>query len=353
MENQLAAFQLPDIKRVNDSFAQLERVEAMINVTKDLYQISFPKEDKPAEYGIMAPGYAKMNQVANVSFTNIQVLENTKDVVSAMVEGVYYNASGERVEETDVVTLNFPLLHEAMRLKAKDLKGHYVWEKKEKKWVNYQEAKSEIIYQDGRPVFTLKLDPEIEMDIYQKVLHLREMGIKKAITVAKNRIIKRATGVFKVEVPLAMHTVTKEDNKTKAVLKDEIYIPVVGYRSPATNSQVQAAIKQLFGGKQKIKDVTPTMTHDIQEDVLGEMDVNAHVDSDLDEIIRGEEPQEDYPEELEQEPIINCEGDECGRVIESTEKFTAEAIAGFSKKKYGKILCLDCQKKAAKKGVRQ
>lgn len=347
MSNQLMAFQLPDIKRNGDSFGQLERVEAWINVTKDLYQISLPKPDKPAEYGIMAPGYAKMNQVANVSFTNIQVLENTRDVASAMVEGIYYNASGERVEETDVVTLNFPLLHEAMRLKAKDTKGHYVWENKKKKWEGYQESKMEIIYQDGRPIFTLVLDPKIEMDIYQKILHLREMGIKKAITVAKNRIIKRATGVFKVEVPFEMHTVTQNDYETKAVLKEDILIPVVGYRSPATNSQVESAIKQLFGGKQGTKDITPIMTHDIQEEILQEVKVDMPIDPDIDEIISPEEAH-DEPEK-KQEPTIKCEGDNCGKVIESTEKFTAEAIANFSKRKYGKILCLDCQKKAAKK----
>lgn len=343
MSNQLAAFQLPDIKRNGDTFGQLERVEAMINVTKDLYQISLPKADKPAEYGIMAPGYAKMNQVANVSFTNIHVLENTRDVASAMVEGSYYNASGERVEETDVVTLNFPLLHEAMRLKAKDLKGHWIWENKEKIWDKYQESKTEIVYQDGRPIFTLVLDPKIEMDIYQKILHLREMGIKKAITVAKNRIIKRATGVFKVELPIEMHTVTQNDYGTTSVLKEEVHIPVVGYRSPATNSQVESAIKQLFGGKQEPKDITPVMTHDIQEEILQE--TRRDPDSELDEIISPDEP----TEVMEKEPTINCEGDDCGKIIESTDKFTAEAIANFSTKKYGKILCLGCQKKTAKK----
>ena len=345
MSKQLMAFQLPDIKRNGDSFGQLERVEAMINVTKDLYQISLPTVDKPAEYGIMAPGYAKMNQVANVSFTDIQVLENTRDVASAMVEGVYYNASGERVQETDVVTLNFPLLHLAMRLKAKDTKGHYAWVKGVRKWDVYQESKAEIIYQDGMPVFTLILDPKIEMDIYQKILHLREMGIKKAITVAKNRIIKRATGVFKVELPWEMHTVTKDEWSTKAVLKEEVLIPVVGYRSPATNSQVESAIKQLFGGKQEPKNITPIMTHDIQEEILQEVKVDTPTESELDEIIPPTEP----AEEPEKKLTINCEGDDCGRVIESTEKFTAEAIANFSKKKYGKILCLGCQKIASKR----
>ncbi|EHQ88243.1 hypothetical protein [Desulfosporosinus youngiae] len=348
MSNQLAVFQLPDIKRNGDTFGQLERVEAMINVTKDLYQISLPKADKPAEYGIMAPGYAKMNQVVNVSFVGVQVLENTRDIVSVIVGGIYYNASGERVQETDVVTLNFPLLHEAMRLKAKDLKGHYVWENKQKKWVNYQECSTEIIYQDGKPVFTLKLDPEIEMNIYQKILHLREMGVKKAITVAKNRIIKRATGVFKVELPWEMHIVTKDDYGTKAVLKEEVHIPVVGYRSPATNSQVEAAIKQLFGGKQGAKDITPVMDQDVQEDILHEVNTDIHVDPDLDEMLHVE----DQVEDTEQESKISCEGDDCGRVIESTEKFTDEAIASFSKRKYNKVLCLECQKKATKKGAK-
>jgi len=339
MQNQLMAFQLPDIKRFNDSFTQLERVEAMINVTKDLYQIVAPKEGEPGEYGIGAPGYAKANQVANVSFTHVQVLENTRDIVSALVEGIYYNASGERVEDSEVVTLNFPLLHEAMRIKAKDTKGHYVWEKKTKKWANYQEAKSEITYTDGRPIFTLKLDPELEMEIYQKVLHLREMGIKKAITVAKNRIIKRAIGIYKVLVAQSMHKLVEEGERKKFVLNEEIHIPVVGYRSPATNSQVEAAIKQLFGGKQEAKDITPVMSHDVQEEIIHEPEDH----SELDEITNQDDPPE------EQEATINCEGDDCGKVIESDEKFTAEAIANFSKKKYKKILCLACQKKAAKR----
>lgn len=352
MGNLVSVNQLPQIKRANDSFGQLERVEALINVTKDLYQISQPTVEKPAEYGIMAPGYAKMNQVANVSFTNVQVLENTKDVVSASVEGVYYNASGERVEETDVVTLNFPLLHEAMRIKAKDTKGRYIWVSGQKKWSDYEPVETSITYQDGRPVFTLKLDPEIEMDIYQKILHLREMGIKKAITVAKNRIIKRATGVFKVELPLEIHNMVQDGNRTKAILKEEVNIPVVGYRAPATNSQVEAAIKQLFGGKPEPKNITPVMAPEDQEEILHEMTVDAHVDSDLPEIM--DEPEVSFmgDEKPESPKGISCEGDDCGRIIEDNDKFTADAIAGFSRKKYGKVLCLDCQKKATKKGAR-
>ena len=339
MSVQLLNHQVPAIKRTRDAFGGMEMVQAQIDVTKHLYMIKGPSGNEPAEFGIDAAGYARANQVANVSFTKVEVLQNTRDVVTVQVSGVYYSASGERVEDTEAVTLDFPILHEAMRMKAKDTKGHHVWtgqgNQRKKEWVKYQESTFEMAFENGKPTPRLTLDPEIEMEIYQKILHLREMGIKKAITVAKNRLIKRAIGIYKVLVEAAKMKETKDGNYTKWELNANIDIPVVGYRAPATTKDVQAAIKQLFGGKVEPVNITPVMTPDDQQEAMNE----DPFDSDLPEILQdglGNETPVQGTTQATEEPGPNvCRG--CAATV-------SDKVRDFSQKKYHTTLCMDCQK---------
>lgn len=348
MSVQLLNHQVPAIKRTRDAFGGMEMVQAQIDVTKHLYMIKGPSGNEPAEFGIDAAGYARANQVANVSFTRVDVLKDTRDVVTVQVSGVYYNASGERVEDTEAVTLDFPILHEAMRMKAKDNKGKWIWtgsgNQRTKQFFPYQEPKFEVTFEGGKPVPKLTLDPAIEMEVYQKILHLREMGIKKAITVAKNRLIKRAIGIYKVLVEPDKMKKVKDGDFDKWTLNANVDIPVVGYRAPATSKDVQAAIKQLFGGKAEPVNITPAMSEDDQHDVLNE---DTSFDSDLPEIFQeGQAPNQETGAPASEENYVSCQGDDCARMIEPSQQFTVEQIVSYSKTNFnGLVLCLDCQKK--------
>lgn len=56
---------------------------------------------------------------------------------------------------------------------------------------------------------------------------------------------------------------------------------------------------------------------------------------------------DDVAKEFSGKEVEFCEG--CAKIIEDSSGFTGKQIASFSKKKFGKTLCLSCQKQVSKK----
>jgi hypothetical protein len=108
-------------------------------------------------------------------------------------------------------------------------------------------------------------------------------------------------------------------------------------------------IAALFGG---VPDRVALAAPITQTVVVDSYDIDSRSPIDPEVIIPGGSNNTDEPpwKEDPMENAVWCE--DCGSLIEDTAKFTAKQIQEFSKKRYRKTLCLDCQSLQNKAGGR-
>jgi len=290
-------------------------VQKTIDVPADLvYKVG------KGEGGFYASLYDLGAREIGIRFETADILYRDDYRVQVGVRCHYWNRAGKTVEDYEVYEVDCRIMYEKSRFEAA-----YEWRKIEGR--NQQVVRKDCaitVVRDSTnpanpPAVIIELPDDDERDLYENFLTLRRNMVAKAITCCHRRLTQRAMGIKK----FAFDTEdAKWDEKVRLTL----------YSFLPANADREAGIKAV---------------NDLTGDELPEKKGSTEEKPTAKDSEK--KPDEEKPAEKKKEDKpaggpppgpktgIFCEAEGCGAEV-------SQKVADFSKKKFKKVLCFECQK---------
>lgn len=311
-------------------------IDKTIDIPPDLvYKIG------KGEGGYYASLYDLIAREMGMQFADIETIFEDDYRVKIRQRTRYWNRAGKEILDSEEYEIDCKLLYEKARFSWYKITG---WRKNEKgQSIPIKVEGKKILIRDKNhpenpPRVVIELPDEAEQELYENFLTLRRNKLSKAITCARRRLIQRAIGIKKFSFDPKNENWAEEQKMTFYA-----FLPAEADR------------------KEGIKAI-----HDLTDEELPEKDEKTgteekppEVDKKDDKVDQGkeepetgnEEHREEKPEEKKdetetKEPEKKTAGGKSGREkCSNCGKAVSATVAEYSKKKYGKVLCYDCQEK--------
>ena len=324
---------------------QLIRKE--MNIPPDLvYKIS------KGSGGFYASMYDLIAREIGIQFTETEILREDDNNVQVRIVCQYWNKSGKEVSDTETYEIDTKLLYEKARFgytrNAVDKDGKWIW--RNKGYVIEEDAKDcvKVIRDEENPEnppkVIVELSDKAEAELYENFLTLRRNKLAKCITCCHRRLIQRAIGI---------KNFAYDPKDKKKEWNEGVGITFYGFL-PA-NADKKAGIQAVVdvtgeelppeknGNGKKERVVTGKEIKNVEKK-------KEVVKKQVEKIEKGEDnkvetPSKDalFSKEINKEKPVSdasfdyfCSNTACGAGV-------SKKVATFSKDKYGRVLCFDCQ----------
>jgi hypothetical protein len=296
-------------------------VEKTIGVPPDLvYKIG------KGEGGYYASFYDLIAREMGMQFADIETIFEDDYRIKIRQKTRYWNRAGKEILDSEEYEIDCRLLYEKARFSWYKITG---WRKNEKgQSIPIKLEGKKILLRDkdhpeNPPRVVIELPDEAEQELYENFLTLRRNKLSKAITCARRRLIQRAIGIKKFSF----------DPKNENWAEEQ-------------KMSFYAFLPAEAGKKEGIHAI-----HDLTDEELPEKDekkTTAPQEQEAGKPEQKPESNEEKPEDLERKKVEpnkadskgkeSCSNPDCGKPV------TAK-VAAYSKKKYKRVLCFECQEK--------
>lgn len=285
----------------------VERVEASVTIPPD-YQYAISRwnsatRQKELKVGLTADAYDYINRALGASFYMPSWVHDEagerqrnpihrKDYIYLRLAIVYYNPLGQLVLSTEDVEVDFQMLWMETRAKAESAQ------------VLVDEAGLPMFDDMGNPA--LKLDPKDELKAIRELTRNRAFGPRYAITVARVRLLKQATGIRSLPIEAPRPFTLK----------------IVGFRDRMTPQERIAAaggdVQAMFDREADIEPLRGAEAAEVAADVEAASESDAAVEATERDSVQAAQESDDLP------PGVDAAVDQVVEQQRSGAKVTSE-----------------------------
>lgn len=248
-------------------------------------------------YQVESSAWDIVGRVLGMSYKNPRVKHDDGETIVYEVTAEYYNEYGQLISDTTEYQIDCSAVYQKMRL---DWRPKREWDAASRSYSgkfsnpNHSEyPKQAVTYSpEGEPIIKTVLPEDAEIELYSNYLTLIRNRHKKAETCCRRSLVQRAVGKKVASI---------RPGDTNPCIDVVRFIPVTN------QEEANAALNQLIGHDDDIIEIK-------EEDAIEGSDMNEHVGID----------------------DSNCSACKC--------EIAEEAVAPYSLRKYGRVLCRDCQK---------